>query len=350
MFLNAATDPQAVGWENLCLPRPPDTVGLGEACNSYPATGNPGPLCENPNWCDHGYCGTLCDSDSDCATEKGQVCATTEIALNLDDEAGTDAYLPTGSCETFPHEGVAFTSCTKDADCAAPDSVCAAYLTPPNSGAMSVERVCTKPGALAGYGEMCGSGVQMDCASRICLLNDIQGLELPACSRLCDTAADCDAVTFGPQLLNTACSSIRLGFNGTTATEDDVRLPVCVPIDQTSSITSCAGAGPATGDPTVCPAGEYCIAFPIVTDLADAGTIDARCITNEESATKGLGDSCSDDEECLGGYCQLGQCSQLCDPAKPEPCGTSGLGCMLGSALERSGGAGDVQAWFCMSP
>lgn len=350
VFTNGATDPALVGWDNLCTPRPADTVGLGESCNAYPVTGSPGPVCENPLWCVDGYCGTLCDTNADCATENGQVCSTSEFSEDVNDDGITDVYMSIGNCRTFPHDGPALASCTRDADCVAPDSVCAPYLTPPVSGALSLMRVCTKPGALAGYGEICGSAIQMDCASRVCLQNNIQGLELPACTRLCATADDCDSVTFGPQLLHTACTSIRYGLNSTVAEEDDIRLPVCVPVDETSSVSACGGTAPATGDPSVCPAGETCIGFPIVTDLLDPGVIDARCVSVGADATKELGTICSDDSECVAGYCQGDRCSSLCDPANADACGASGLTCQLGPVVVRSGGVGDVQAWFCLSP
>jgi hypothetical protein len=335
-------------WEHLCLKRPDNTVGLGESCNGFPTLENPGPVCENPIWCIHGYCGTHCSTDDDCDVNKGQRCIVREFLPDATGDGFAEKVLIQGVCGTYPHEDEA-QECANDGECIGPDSVCVPILTNSDPTNQILETQCVNPGTNAPFGSQCGVENSGTCGSQLCFnLTPPGGSQATKCTAFCQDATDCGTFDFDGVIYPSVCRSISYSNNGTFSGADNVYLPVCVPAPSGSTLTTCANEAGTAADASLCGEGEMCQAYPIITDLESPSSIDFRCIAQTPGALSIFGDDCLNGDECLSGYCVAQSCASLCDPDLEEPCGPTNESCDPLTLVSRSAPAESVVTTFCM--
>lgn len=333
------------GLDNLCLAETPGGKALGEACETDD---------DCAGYCEAGYCSTLCDDDSDCATDKGQLCAIDELLGDASGDNLADFVLVVPQCHTLPGTGG---SCLGIGDCEAGET-CAHYEVPnylPETSTLDPDAPYTTRGkcipAEAGkgqWGDLCGTNAAADflgCQSGFCRRANADGT-LGYCTHGCTSHLECPAITFqagtpNAQSFSGLCISDQLGFAGNL--DDPTRWTwesVCVIGNPASSLTDCSET--LTCDEE----GEACAPFVISFGPDVPSTVDYVCDDLKTDAgvgpTKNLGESCDPDavdangdpvEECKGGIClpdEVGggnYCSQLCKPESDTTCAGAGLIC-----------------------
>jgi hypothetical protein len=324
-------------WENLCLKRPADTVGVGEACDPDPSDNIPGNTCDNPIWCMRGQCSTHCNADSDCATDK-QMCGVIEIPIDIDgddDYTIADAFLPLGVCQPVPPGSP---ECTKETDCEAGKG-CVAIELEKAGGGYEIKSFCA-PGASDAatgvHGDICGGTSGVECINGNCLQlfsNQATGEPIGVCLATCTAAADCpqDAMIAGEQQAKGVCRSLQLGFNGTADPRDDLFLAVCLPDSMESSHTPCGSDIKGVATPSACTEEkEVCLGLAIAGNPDEEAKVEFLCLDVSDAQTgempaKKVGESCDPTAgDCSTGLC-LGDpgkavCSTYCSPSQEGAC------------------------------
>lgn len=287
---------------------------LGDACTNHPKDGI---VCDNPDLCYKGQCSALCESDNDCNSAAGQVCAIAEIAYDVDSDNQIDILLPLSLCEGIPHQNE-LTDCKSNADCPVAGEVCAPIELPATAGAFSyvLKRTCRAVHPdFGGYGADCGLGAgEGECAIGFCTVDD-ESTAKTMCSQTCNGYSDCPDILVDGKNRPSICRSVRLGANGSFAPEDDLFVPICWPVAPASSRTDCADDF-LCDDPQ-----ETCVPWAIATGPTEAGKVEYGCVRGlGGDATKGegkIGDECNSDHDCESLTCieDLGGkkiCTGLC--------------------------------------
>jgi hypothetical protein len=327
----------------MCLRKPDNTVGVGEACDENPNDEIPGPVCSNPIWCSSGQCSTHCLEDGHCGLE--QACGAVEIPIDLDDNDsynGQDAFLPLGVCVNQKHTGE-LTECTTDVDCTVPGEACSSNTFPKGDGTFEVKYHClagASATATGVHGDPCGGDSGASCINGTCItFNLTDGSTQGACLATCRKATDCPVGAFlGGGNYKGICRNIRSGWNGTADLRDDMYIPSCLPLGAEdanggaiNSLTDCSGGAMWVGNPSACGAGEGCLAFGISVNPGEPSITDFRCLSNLDqngaAPPKAVGESCdpsSETDECASLFCEPlavgGICSKMCDPAGVDSC------------------------------
>ncbi len=330
------------GWAHLCLPHKADGVKAGELCDKYPSDSNSDdPACENSSFCRDGFCGNLCKSDGDCASN--MKCGASEFGFDGDDDGWYDYRIAADHCVGLP---AASTDCTSNDDCAGTE-VCKPWVHKTGAdlpGVTPAKPMYTASGTCiakipkrAQFAAYCGAGKDgVQCQTDICL-SVFSNQNYGICTDACDSRSDCPAkVKIGSFTYKSVCSSRWLMGNQTLLdATDDVYTPVCWPSNDANSLEDC------TKTRTCALKGEACYPRVITRGPDTAAKVEYWCMkvngSSEPAPTLKTGEACDPEANvnpCLGGYCledggksggkATGYCSALC--LKDSDCGTSAGG------------------------
>jgi hypothetical protein len=349
-----------LAWENRCVAKPANSVGLGEECEDDPDDNIPKPDC-GTGWCQSGTCSAVCEQDGHCvAGGADMLCGWTEYSFDYEPKDNVvDNYLPIGLCQKWPGTN---NSCTSSTDCAANPGVEACKFIETKdtaSGSFDGTGLCTTVEANMGdIGDPCGGNSGISCKAGFCF--GTNGEQPGWCSGLCGKTADCpQGATLGTftGAYNLACIPYRVGVAGTMdATDDDIYVSICfpgavylggfIPGNGLMQITQVPNAETNTGSSLADCSADYactdtketCVVFHTAQGSTGPTHVDYLCVNNKlnmpETAapnspsvvvnpSASLGDACtvdaqiSTDTTCDTLYClpdvgDAGYCSGLC--------------------------------------
>ena len=367
LFWNGGETQETADWDNLCLPEYPGGVDTGDACDANPDDMIVGDMCAAETMCFGGYCSAVCNTDTDCAVDKDQLCVIEEIGFDMDNpEDGTYEFvLPLGICLSFP--GNTGVECYSDAGCE--DGQFCDFFQVENAdpdNPLLVQGLCVpKPLGTGEWGEVCTTSA--DCSSGACLGASDDGLTSGICSKMCEHSTECESVDIDGDTVTGRCSSLFLNWGGAL---DNVLgytyVSLCVPNNRDTSAEDCGDDFGCTEDD------EVCVPNVITFGPDYASHVEYICYDNTNSdgsvPTKTFGQACDPEKEdvsgnpiveCLSGLCLYdvddgtGYCSELCDPAA-EACATDSgiptMSCETYPLRERGGAYADnsAEVAWCM--
>ncbi len=302
-----------VDWDHRCVALDEGAnASAGEPCSNDPAEGV---ICDHPELCYKGQCGSLCSTDADCVASTGQICAVAEIPFDVDGDGEKDQSLALHVCEPLPHAGE-LRECEINADCADLGEICVPVELPaedPDFAAYDLSRVCrTPPEGFGAYGASCGlSPGEGECELGLCIVDDVDKVVDPLCSQLCTGHESCGPIELNGVTHPSICRSVPYGFNESVDPADDLMVPVCWPVGEGSSLEECAATFGCTD------AQEVCTAWVIASDPASPGEVEHLCVRHPAlDVSVGVGSPCEKNADCQSLLCLPGvdgsYCSALC--------------------------------------
>ena len=319
-FINGEPALVDVAWEYFCLPKPADSVGLGEACDPFWQDDIEGSECET-GFCIEGFCSGVCITDADCAVD--QLCVVQEYGYDHDKDDLVDKILPYNLCQSFPGSQ---DDCMINADCTENGEACVMAEFPSDGEFMyELKGYCANLGEQKGVmGDFCGWGVGVECKSGICQYFDNEaGYGL--CVEPCAQNSDCpDTISLEGIEYKTICTMTLWGYNGTLDIDNGLFLNYCWVTYANNSLQDCSAD-------FICTEKDNEACTPYVHSLAPnvPALVEYACVSNigfdDENnplpaPTKDAGEVCNPEGngECMGIFCMndvqegVGYCSKLC--------------------------------------